>query len=197
MEDTIQNTNDILHIESFKQINDWIDVKNSARTTIKMDSSEKEPTDSWKYKILMAEHSPIRQLSFRWKWVNLKYWVSVHFVRHKFGIEHFVSTQRSDRTGETRDNKPQDSLVNHECIANASEVMFISRRRLCHQASPETTEAWKMVLAQVEKVNKPLYNCCVPECIYRGFCPEFKSCGYASTERFKQDLHDYRKLIDS
>lgn len=193
----MQNTNDILHIEQFKQINDWVDVKNSARTTIKMEASEKEPSDLWKYKILMAEHSPIRQLSFRWKWVNLKYWVSVHFVRHKFGIEHFVSTQRTDRTGEDRETKTQDALVNHECIANASEVMFISRRRLCRQASPDTTEAWQMVLEQIQKVNQPLYNCCVPECIYRGFCPEFKSCGYAQTEHFKQKLYDYHNLIKS
>ena len=60
------------------------------------------PTAAWKKKILLAEHSPIRLMQFAWKWSDLPYWVSVHIVRHKIGIEHFVSTQRTDRTGVDR-----------------------------------------------------------------------------------------------
>lgn len=33
----------------------------------------------------------------------------------------------------------------------------------------------------------------VPECVYRGFCPEFHSCGYDKTEAFKQALEEYRR----
>ena len=33
----------------------------------------------------------------------------------------------------------------------------------------------------------------VPECIYRGFCPEFHSCGYADTEEYKRALAAYRR----
>ncbi|MBR4171924.1 MAG: thymidylate synthase ThyX [Kiritimatiellae bacterium] len=164
----------------------WRDVADAARTTIRMDEGTKEPSSAWKRRILLAEHSPIRQMIFKWKWHDLKYWISVHFVRHKFGIEHFVSTQRTDRTGVNRDEAPQDAPVDHECFANAQAMIFISRRRLCHQASSETTEAWKMVLEEVKKIEPELYSVCVPECVYRGFCPEFKTCGYVNTEAFRK-----------
>ena len=74
-------------------IGTWRSVADAARTTIRMPEGTKEPSSKWKKTILLSEHSPIRKLMFSWKWTNLPYWVSVHFVRHKFGIEHFVSTQ--------------------------------------------------------------------------------------------------------
>lgn len=49
--------------------------------------------------MLLAEHSPIRKLIISWKWYDLLSWVSVHLVRHKFGVDHWVRTQRTDRTG--------------------------------------------------------------------------------------------------
>ena len=108
----------------------WREVADAARTTVNMDEGTGEPASSWKKKILLAEHSPIRQMIIKWKWTDLPYWVSVHFVRHKIGIEHFVSTQRSDRTGVNRENKEQSAAVSHECIANAQAVINISRKRL-------------------------------------------------------------------
>jgi len=180
-------------------IGTWRDVANAARTTIRKDEGEGEPSMSWKRKILLAGHSPIRKLLFNWKWEDLPYWVSVHFVRHKYGIEHWVSTQRSDRTGEDRTEKPQNAPVNHECLANAEEVMFISRRRLCGQASPETREAWKAVVEEIRKVDPAVASCCVPECVYRGFCPEFKPCGFCGSPTYQKMLNEYRgiKLADS
>ena len=88
--------------------------------------------------------------------------------------------------------KPQDAPVEHECIANASEMMFISRRRLCAQASPETRAAWKMVIDALAEKEPELASCCVPECVYRGFCPEFKSCGYVDTPAYAEAVKRYR-----
>lgn len=170
----------------------WPKVKRSARTTISKDGGGAYPTDSWKKTILLAEHSPIRRIKFSWQWANLKSWVSVHFVRHKFGIEHWVSTQRTDRTGVNRDKSPQDTPVLHECEANAQALIFISRRRLCNQASPETRAAWQEVKEQVSVVDPVLGSVMVPECIYRGFCPEFHSCGYVNTEEYARRLAEYR-----
>ncbi len=178
----------------FKAFATWRDVADAARTTIRRESGDKEPSSKWKKRILLAEHSPIRLLAFRWKWTNLKYWVSVHFVRHKIGIEHFVSTQRTDRTGVDRDSAPQAALVDHECLVNAQTLMTISRKRLCAQASAETRAAWKLVLDEVQKSEPELYSCCVPECVYRGFCPEFKSCGYADTPAFRSVVEAYRTV---
>lgn len=183
-----------MKIRFLKVSGSWRDVADAARTTIRLGEGEKEPGDKWKKRILLAEHSPVRKLCFNWKWEDLPYWVSVHFVRHKFGIEHFVSTQRSDRTGVAREAARQDAPVLHECFANAQAVMFISRRRLCSQASAETREAWKAVVAAIAEKEPQVAACCVPECVYRGFCPEFKPCGYAGTEAWKKAVEAYRAV---
>nr|MCR5838537.1 hypothetical protein [Kiritimatiellia bacterium] len=108
-----------MKIKFLKVKGTWREVADAARTTIRREEGEGEPSSKWKKRILLAEHSPVRKLCFNWKWVDLPYWVSVHFVRHKFGIEHFVSTQRTDRTGVQRDANRQDAPVMHECFANA------------------------------------------------------------------------------
>lgn len=178
----------------FKRLTSWRQVADAARTTIRMSAGEGEPKATWKRRMLLAEHSPIRQLIFRWKWTNLKYWVSVHIVRHKVGIEHFVSTQRTDRTGQNRDEIPQSAVVDHECIVNAQTLITISRKRLCYQASPETRQAWQLVVDALRKEDPEVATCCVPECVYRGFCPEFKSCGFVQTEAFQKAVDAYRNI---
>ena len=90
-------------------------------------------------------------------------------------------------------NFPQSALVEHECEADAQALINISRRRLCSQASPETRRAWQEVINEVAEVDPVLASVCQPECIYRGFCPEMKSCGYAETEEYKKRLEEYRK----
>ena len=185
---------DSLKIKFLESIGTWRNVADAARTTIRMPEGQKEPSSAWKKRILLSEHSPIRKLFVSWKWSNLPYWVSVHFVRHKFGIEHFVSTQRTDRTGTDRTSQRQDSPVEHECMANAAEIMFISRRRLCMQASPETRAAWKMVVDEIAKKEPELASCCVPECVYRGFCPEFKCCGFVDSPAYQKMVKEYREV---
>ena len=172
----------------------WPKVKRAARNTISRDGEGAYPSASWKKTILLAEHSPIRKIRFSWRWYRLKSWVSVHFVRHWLGIEHWVSTQRTDRTGVDRDESPQKTPVLHECEANAQALINISRRRLCGQASAETRAAWREVKAEVEKVDPILASVMVPECIYRGFCPEWEKncCSYVNTEAYKRALAEYR-----
>jgi hypothetical protein len=174
----------------------WREVANSANTTINKEAGDKEPSSNWKRRMLLCEHSPIRQLIFKWKWYDLKRWVSDHYVRHKFGIEHWVKTDRSDRTGINRDELSQSSLTTHECEANAQAIINISKRRLCQQASPETREAWQNFLENIKDICPELYQVCVPDCIYRGWCYEFKSCGYHLTTEFQDQLSDYRKNIN-
>lgn len=158
----------------------WQKVKNAAMNTIGQEDGQ-YPSSAWKRKILLAEHSPIRLLTFTVRITDLPYWVSVHLVRHKIGVEHFVSTQRSDRTGIDRAKLPQDSLVDHTMVLDAQALINISRRRLCSQASYETQQVWNAVISAVREYEPELANCCVPECIYRGFCPEMKTCGYCHT----------------
>lgn len=171
----------------------WAKVKRSARTTIRREGAGEYPSEEWKKSILLAEHSPIRKIKFSWKWTGLKSWVSVHFVRHKIGIEHWVSTQRTDRTGIDRDKLPQGALVEHECEADAQALINISRKRLCSQASPETREAWKEVVEMIARHDPVLASVCVRECVYRGFCPEMKPCGYTMTREYQNELLRYRR----
>lgn len=169
----------------------WQDIKDSTMNTIGKNTG-KYPTSEWKHKLLLSEHSPIRKLKLSWKWVDLKYWVSVHLVRHKIGIEHFVSTQRTDRTGLDRNELPQGSFVNHECEADAQALINISRKRLCNCASLETRQAWQLVKDKVSEVEPELSKCMVRECVYRnGLCPEMFPCGYNKTQAFEEELKEY------
>lgn len=187
-----------MKISSIKTYGTWRDVADSARTTIGLETGEGEPSTNWKYRMLLAEHSPIRRLSFNWTWYDLKYWISVHFVRHKFGIEHWVKSQRPDRS-ETidRDNSPQSNLINHECLANAQAIINISRKRLCSCAARETRLAWISFLRELRKTEPVLFDACVPDCIYRGWCYEYNSCGYHLTPAFRFQLTKYRMDINA
>lgn len=181
----------------------WRDVADSARTTSGKEPGEGEPSSSWKRRILLAEHSPIRKLKISWKWIDIKYWISVHLVRHNIGITHFVKTQRPDRTGKRdgRDNEFQGALINHECEANAQAIINISRKRLCNQAQPETRAAWKAFLESIKDKEPELYSVCVPECLYRGWCYELKDdkknpCNYYISKEYKKRLNEYRNNIN-
>lgn len=172
----------------------WNKVLNAARNTVNKNPINKTPSSEWKRKILLAEHSPIRKLRFEFTFESIKSWVSVHLVRHKIGIEHFVTTQRDDRTGQDRDSKSQDSKVSHEIDVNAQAVINISRKRLCLQSHKETREVWETFLENIKDSEPELRSVCVRECIYRGFCPEMKPCGYSETDYFQDKLKEYRGL---
>ena len=177
----------------------WRRVADAARTTIGKDAGEGEPSSSWKRRMLLCEHSPIRRLLVSWKWTGLPYWVSVHFCRHKFGIEHQVQSQRPDRVGTerpNRENEPQGTPVIHECEANAQAIINISRKRLCKMAMPETRMSWQVFLDSISFIHPELYAVCVPDCIYRGYCFEYNSCGYFRTPMYQQELEKYRKGIN-
>lgn len=184
-----------MEVKIIDYINNWKHVVNSARTTTGKDETGKEPSSKFKKQILLAEHSPIRQLVFRFKWSNLLSWVSVHFTRHKIGIEHFVRSQRTDRTGIDRNELKQNELIEHEILINAQSLVSISRKRLCRKASIETQQAWQELVYKLRDVGEvELFSVCVPDCIYRGFCAEFNSCGFSKTDLYKIMIEDYRRV---
>ena len=175
-------------------ITQWQEVKNNARVTVGLSKSNKPIPESWKKRILLAEHSPIRSLKYNYTWFDIPYWVSVHFTRHWLGILHFVKTSRTDRTGIAREKLPQDNPVNHKIEVNAQALINISRKRLCTKASKETREKWQDLKTYISEVDPIVSSVMVRECIYRGFCPEFNSCGYVNTELYKTQLEKYREV---
>ncbi len=168
----------------------WQAVKDATMTTIGKHHG-KYPDSEWKLKILKAEHSPIRLLTFRIRFEGIPYFVVMHLVRHKIGVEHFVSTQRTDRTGIDRNNLPQNNLVNYMMVADAQALINISRKRLCSCASAETRKAWQMVVDEIAKIEPELASCMVKECVYRGHCPEMFGCGYDQTDKYEGELKKY------
>lgn len=139
-------------------------------------SSTKAPNEEWIKKLVQAEHSPIRELWFGIK-MNIPYWVSVHFVRHHIGVNHYVQTQRTDRTGINRDEKKQGEIVSHIMSINAQELIFMAHKRLCKQASKETREIMQEIVKQVVGVAPYMKDVLVPLCVYRnGKCNEMFSC---------------------
>lgn len=161
---------------------DWLLCKRVTLNTVSKDST-KMPSDEWKVKLLEAEHSPVRTLNFCIKMIDIPYFVSVHFVRHKFGVEHFVTSQRNDRqTKYDRNKAPQDAPVTHIMYLNAQSLINIAHKRLCFQASKETRELMNLIVEEVLKTNPEFKTVLVPNCVYRGGkCTEFKCCGYNKT----------------
>lgn len=172
----------------------WNEVVNRARTTVNKSEINKEPSDDFKKKILRAEHSPIRGLIFCFKISNLKSWVATHLVRHHVGVEKWVRTQRTDRTGVDRNEIPQGAEVEMEIEANAQALINMARKRLCSQASPETKAVMVAMKEEVEKVDPIVAEVMVKECVYRGYCPEMWSCGYDKTEKFQEEVKKYRNI---
>ena len=187
-------------VVNLEQVTSWKRVLKAARRTIGKSPLDKDPSDSWKAKMLLAEHSPIRLLEFEWSWSSIKQWVTTHIVRHWLGCEKFVHTQRDDRRSileeydvSNRDKLPQGAENDMDMSANAQALINKSRKRLCNCASKETREAWKQVQESIRKVDPIMADKMVPECIYRGFCPEFiKPCGYSKTAAYQEALIKYR-----
>ena len=155
---------------------DWMWCKTCTLNTVGKTSTNL-PTSEWKKKLIASEHSPLREIMFGFRMI-IPYWVSVHFVRHHIGVNHYVQTQRSDRQDQYDRNKAsQDTLVSHIMSINLQELVHMSHKRLCAQASPET----RLVMAQLcdlalEAVPE-LEGFLVPLCKYRnGKCTEFFPC---------------------
>ena len=134
---------------------------------------------------LHAEHSMIRNYWLAIDMVGIPYYVSVHLVRHKIGVEHFVRSQRPDSMNPVdydRRQAPQDALVSHLMVANAQALINISQVRLCSKADNATWQVWRAVKQAIQNHPDPYVSAIaevmVPRCVYRGgVCHELRSCG--------------------
>lgn len=156
---------------------DWELVKNCCRSTVKKQFTEGEPSESFKQQLLIAEHSPIRELRIVWLWKAVKYWVSTEWSRHKF--EKFITSQRNDRQKDYDRNKaPQDAHVDLIGSANIQQMIDAWRKRLCFTATKEARglavnlKQWLFKKYPIES------SVLVPHCVYRGGCSEMLNCGH-------------------
>lgn len=160
-----------------ERLTDWALVAECARTTVWKGALGHEPSDSFKASIILSEHSPLRALMFKVRMEGIPSFVSTHLVRHKYGVEHWVSSNRPDRNGGNAEIN-RNSPVTHLMVLNAQELLFMARRRLCSKASPETQQVMRMIRDEVRKIDPVLARHMTPMCMYRGRCCEPDGCGY-------------------
>lgn len=180
-----------------ERVTDWPLVKRLALATIGRKAIEGKPIDrKWVLKMLLAKHSPLRGLQFLIT-MKIPYWVSVHLVRHKIGIEHFVTTQRDDRTMATvpRSQKPQGAMVEHVALVNAQAILEISDRRLCFEASTETQLSWATVKTEIAKIEPQMAALMTPPCVKQGVCTEWTDCGYMNRPKGKRERKEFLETI--
>ena len=166
----------------------WLEVLNTALLTVNKPERTTPPSRAWRKKMLLAEHSPIRILNFTMTVNNVPSFVATHLSRHHIGVEKFISTRRADRIDKPDLGRLEP--VNMKIQLNAQAAINISRKRLCMKASKETRQVWEMIVGNIPC--EDVRSVCVPECVYRGFCPEMESCGYEKTKHFEKQLIKYR-----
>jgi len=171
-------------------------VLNAARFTQRKEPLDKEPSEEFKRNIIRAEHSPLRCLMFNVDLYDIPYYVSVHLVRH-IHTQPFVSTSRPDIDGnmKPREKQLKTDPVNVRLFLNAQELINISKVRLCTRAEAETRKVWQAVVSQLSETEPMLAMSCVPSCIYRGFCPEIKPCGFVNSHAYEIAKEKYYKYM--
>lgn len=153
---------------------DWMEVVDDCRATVGKESLGKEPSAKFKKSILIAEHSPIRDIIFKWKWPAMPHWVTVHWARHKW--EKFIRTQREDRAGTPRNELSQVEPQDFTGEANVQALIDTMRKRLCFEASRETREYAEDLKCAIHELMPEIADVLVPNCIYRCGCPEMGAC---------------------
>ena len=180
-----------------RRITSWQEVLNAARFTQRKEPLDKEPSDRFKWNIIKAEHSPLRALMFTIDFYDIPYYASVHLCRHVHA-QPFVSTSRPDIDGtmKPRDEQKKSDPVNMRLLVNAQEIIHISRARLCMRAEATTRKLWGQAIHELHEIEPILTAACVPNCIYRGLCPEIKSCGYVYGSNYDLCRIAYLNLVN-
>ena len=141
-----------------------------------------EAVDYYK-KMFIAEHSSIEWIDFRIVDDECRGDVASHIVRQTKSHPRFaVQSSRPD----WNDGEPRKSLdktiIKFTSKWNTLSFMQMCRQRLCTRAS-EVDRIWiKKVLSIMKNSKNPYFvalsKCCVPNCVYRGGCPELEPCPF-------------------
>jgi len=168
------------------KVTSWTDVLNAARFTQRKKLLDKEPSDKFKKQMVRAEHSPLRALMFYIDFYDIPYFVAMHFRTHKLVHLPLVSTSRPDIDGnqKPRNEQLKTDKVNMRLMLDAQEIIAISKVRLCNKAEFATRIAWIDAIQELKKIEPILAAACVPNCVYKGLCPEINPCGFNKTQQY-------------
>lgn len=128
-------------------------------------------------KLAQCEHSPLRTVKYWIELIDIPTFVSVHLVRHKFGVEHFVKSMRDDLYIDPEQVVDRNTPVNHGMDINAQALITMMNKRLCYKSHRRTVAALRKLRAAVLLVDPELSRFLVPECVRRNeYCPELRQC---------------------
>jgi len=155
-------------------------VREAALITVHRRDVENKPiTKKLAEHYFLSEHSPIRSFIIRITMHDVSRRVAMHLVRHVHSLP-FVSSTRPDRFPE----RASDEIVDMIQDFNAQALIDMARKRLCHMSYKDTIKTVKAVKKALlsykgsdETVIQTLGFFMVPNCVYRGGCPEQRSCG--------------------
>lgn len=123
-----------------------------------------------------SRHSPIRMVKYWVELLGIPSFVSVHLVRHKVGVEHFVQSMRDDRGGAGDDVVNRLTPVNHSMDLNAETIITMAEKRLCYKSHHKTVGVFRKLRAAIGQHDHDLARWMVPRCVTIGYCPEAKEC---------------------
>jgi hypothetical protein len=184
---------------------DWDKASKVGRTTQSI-FTEGRVTEKGKLRYLVSEHSPIRVVEYLITFINVPYYVAMHLRTHQIGWtdptheQYYIQSQRNDVREANgfkdipRGEKLQNHPVTFDLKVNPQALINTSRVRLCKKADVSMRELWEDTILAVSEVDKHIRDVCVPNCIYRGFCPEMKPCGYALTSTYTHARYNYVEL---
>jgi hypothetical protein len=132
--------------------------------------------------MLKPGHSPIEEYEI---WIDaiVPERVHTHVVRHE-EIGKYVATSRPDISY----CKPiEDGMRRLSLKINAKRLIEIMRIRLCGKAWHETVDLFNMIALKLILLDRVFKSVLVPTCVWYGFCPENKCCGYIKTEQYVKE----------
>lgn len=162
----------------FIDVDGWDWAFKAALTTVHKSPLYIQPTSNWKTKMLIAEHSPIREVKIRFKFKSIKRWIADQLVRHNVGVNNYMGTGRPDRGNVPRSEQTMEMETMLMQSHNAQSFIREAQTRLCVGCvSTDTRHLMENLVKEVGKTNPEVASVCVPPCVYRHGCKEaFTTC---------------------
>lgn len=174
------------------------DVFDRARRTVNLEPSNRVVTSRAKRRLMLSEHSPIRDLTLCITLWNVPNFAVTHLLRHTVGVTPYIATNRDDRVKvkRRRRDKSQCELVSADFVLNIQSLINMARRRCCFKSDEATVALFNEILLHVYECDESYKGLFVKECVYRGFCPEMEQCErkYSDSIAFRDERANYMSI---
>lgn len=176
-----------------KAITPWSEVLDSARITIHKKPLNKEPSDKFKKRLIIAEESPIYTRWYRLDDQSCNRRVALHLIRHHIGTQPFLGTTREDIIDTNGEVIPFRFYFNLQSLINMAE------ERLCFKAYSATRHYVVGIIQLVAELESfDFAPFLVPMCVKRGYCPKSdRGCSFIDTSSYISERADFLRWVES